>query len=258
MSDPFEEHLRGWQEYCATPWARIRYAVVAETLARNLSVLDGPLRVLDVGGGDGLDSLPLAEAGHDVTVLDTSPGMLAEARRTAEERGVAARLTTVEGSIELLPSFGADWDVVLCHFLLRYRPAGSGDVDLLARAVRPGGVLSVIDTNPAGGVLGRVARSGPAAALELLDAVSQHSVTFDHTTRTLTAREVRAELERAGCEVLAEYGGRIANDLVTDDAAKQDPVFFADLLRLELALCDREPYRRVGQFWQLVATRVRT
>lgn len=31
---------------------------------------------------------------------------------------------------------------------------------------------------------------------------------------------------------------------------------FDDLLRLELALCDREPFNRIGQFWQVVATRI--
>ena len=69
----FDEQQRAWQEYTATPWARIRYAVVAETLRRNLDALDQErLRVLDVGGGDGLDALPLARAGHDVTMLDPS------------------------------------------------------------------------------------------------------------------------------------------------------------------------------------------
>jgi S-adenosylmethionine-dependent methyltransferase len=51
------------------------------------------LRILDVGGGDARDSLPLALAGHDVTVMDTSPGMLAEASRRAIERGVATGFT---------------------------------------------------------------------------------------------------------------------------------------------------------------------
>ena len=33
-----------------------------------------------------------------------------------------------------------------------------------------------------------------------------------------------------------------------------DPDFFAELLELELALCDQEPFVRVGGMYQLVAT----
>ena len=39
-------------------------------------------------------------------------------------------------------------------------------------------------------------------------------------------------------------------------APKADPAFFADLLRLELAVCDREPYLRMGMFWQVVARKI--
>lgn len=253
----FDEQQRAWQEYTATPWARIRYAVVAETLRRNLDALGQQrLRVLDVGGGDGLDSLPLAQVGHDVTVLDPSEPMLAQARASADRLGVGDRVRTVPGSLDDLGAVGDGWDVVLCHFVLRYRPADAVDVPRLAAAVRAGGVLSVLDANPAGAVLGRAARQGPAAALDLLRADSLHSVVFGEDTRKITDTEMRNALEDAGCEVLVQYGGRVVNDLLTDDGAKQDPAYFDDLLRLELALCDREPFNRIGQFWQLVATRV--
>lgn len=59
----------------------------------------------------------------------------------------------------------------------------------------------------------------------------------------------------AGLVPVARYGTRIANDLLTDDKAKRDPASFARLLELELALCDREPFLRVGGMWQVVAER---
>ena len=35
-----------------------------------------PAQLLDVGGGAGHQSFPLAQAGYDVTLLDSSPAML--------------------------------------------------------------------------------------------------------------------------------------------------------------------------------------
>src|SRR5580693_1781302 len=50
-----------------------------------------PARVLDVGGGAGHQSFPLAQAGYDVTLLDPSPAMLDRARQRLERLPADAR-----------------------------------------------------------------------------------------------------------------------------------------------------------------------
>lgn len=263
MSDLFGDKLAAWQAYTQEPWSRIRYAVVAETLRRQVAELapDGErLRILDVGGGDGRDSLPLALAGHDVTILDPAEEWLAEAERRATVAGT--EVATLAGGLDDLPdAVSAGYDLVLCHFVLRYRPAPDGrttgptDAERLATVLRPGGRLSLIDANPAALVLMRLTRRGPDAALAELRAATSHTVTFDHDTRKYPREDAEAELAAAGLRLLAGYGARIANDVVTDDEAKRDPAYFQRLLDLELALCDREPFCRIGGLWQLVAER---
>jgi S-adenosylmethionine-dependent methyltransferase len=73
--------------------------------------------------------------------------------------------------------------------------------------------------------------------------------------RRIDPDDVATDLASLGAPVVARYGGRIANDLLTDEDAKWDPAYFESLLEVELALCDREPFLRVGMFWQLVAQR---
>ena len=247
----FDERLDSWREYVATPWARIRYAVVGEVLRRHTETLGRPLRVLDVGGGDGQDSLPLAQAGHEVTILDPSARWLAEAGRRAAEQGVT--VTTVVGGLDdLAAGPRGEWDVVLCHFVLRYRPADARDLEVLARQVRPGGLLSVADVNPAARVLRALVTEGPAAALEVLDAERIGVAMFDTDARPVEPDEILADAERLGLRLRGRYAARTANDLLVDEDAKQDPAFFAQLLALELALCDRPPFRDLGFVWQLV------
>lgn len=249
-TEVFDDHQRSWTEYTSSPWARIRYAVVRKTLGASLTGLgDGPLRILDVGGGDALDSLPLASAGHDVTVLDPSAQMLSAARDRASASGVGLRL--VEGGIEDLPGAGA-FDLVLCHFVLQYRDDLTGDLARLVAATRPGGLVSVIAPNPASMVVTRLLRQGPDEAIAELGRDTVRTVTFDCEVRKVPFAAVESHLRSLGCTVVGRYGGRIANDLVTDDARKHDPEFYADLERLELALCDQEPFWRTGAFWQLV------
>ena len=249
----FDKHQQAWGEYTSSPWARIRYAVVGHTLERSLSDLGpGPHRILDVGGGDGADALPLAAAGHEVTVLDPSETMLAAAAAKAEAAGLD--VVTVLGGLSDAAGLG-EYDAVLCHFVLQYRPDERADVAALAPSVRPGGLLSVVLPNPVGQALARLVREGPVQAMDELGRDVIRTVTFDRDVRKVSVGQGQDALEAAGLRVVGRYGGRIANDLLTDDAAKHGSGYFEDLLRLELALCDQDPYRNIGAFWQLVAVR---
>lgn len=247
----FSEKLTAWRDYTETPWARIRYEVVGEVLRRQAEELGGHLRVLDVGGGDGMDALPLAHAGHDVTIVDPSNAWLAEARRRAHASGAA--LTTVRGGLDDLPS--GEWDLVLCHFVLRYRDTAADDVAALARHVRPGGRLSIMDVNPDGRVLHELLNAGPGAALDELHTERAKVETFQTDARKVSVAATTSQATAAGLTLIGVFGNRIANDLLVDNTAKHDSVFFERLLALELELCDREPFNRLGFAWQLVLER---
>jgi S-adenosylmethionine-dependent methyltransferase len=252
VTDVFSDRLTAWRDYTSSPWARVRYAVVEETLRRETSRLGTKLRIPDVGGGDGMDALPLATSGHDVTVLDQSRGWLDEAERRARAAGV--RVRTIEGDLSSPPDLG-EFDLVLCHFVLQYLPAGTRDLATLAGFVRSGGTLSVVVPNPVGMVLRQLVTSGPAAAMAELGAESKHAVLVDHDIRKVEMGELEDGLGEVGLSVLRRYGSRIANDLLTDNDAKNEADYFDDLLRLELALCDQEPYLRIGGMYQVIATK---
>lgn len=87
-----------------TPWEADAESVAPElrTLpARVEQSLDRPLgAALDLGCGRGRWSQELAERGWDVTGIDIIPKAVLDARRRAEERGVAVRF--VQGSVTAL------------------------------------------------------------------------------------------------------------------------------------------------------------
>ncbi|MBM7520448.1 class I SAM-dependent methyltransferase [Nocardioides nitrophenolicus] len=251
MTDVFGERLAAWREYTQTPWARIRYGVVGEVLRRQTEHLGDRIRVLDVGGGDGMDAVPLASAGHEVTIVDPSAEWLAEAERRAAAAGT--NVTTVLGGLDDLPA--GEWDLVMCHFVLRYRSRDSADLAALATRVRPGGRLSIMDVNPDGRVLRELLNGGPAAALAELHAERAEVETFQTEARKVGVDATTNEATAVGLTPVGVYGNRIANDLLVDNTAKHDPAFFEELLALEVELCDREPFNRIGFAWQLVVER---
>src|SRR3954447_18622410 len=83
-----------------------------------------PAAVLDVGGGAGHQSFPLAEAGYEVTLLDPSAAMLDKARQRLQglpdeaQRRVTLLQADGENADEAVD--GRRFDAVLCHGVLGY------------------------------------------------------------------------------------------------------------------------------------------
>ncbi|MEU7527162.1 class I SAM-dependent methyltransferase [Saccharothrix sp. NPDC042600] len=244
MDAKIDTSMTAWRQWQDSPWGRLRYTLAEHNLARHLG--DAPLRVLDLAGGDGSDAVRLAVRGHDVTVLDNSPAMLAAAAERAAAAGVA--ITRIEADIADLPD--AAYDVVLCHNIIQYRDDA---LALALDALRPGGLLSVMAINRhAAPLVTAVRRLDPAAALAALDTDQARTATFDTTITLYTAEDLSRLMRVSGCRVLAHYGIRAVCDYIADDERKHDPAFYADLERLELALTDREPHKHTARLFQLV------
>ena len=82
----------------ATVKGRVRTHVLHQQLLRHLPA--PPAAVLDVGGGAGHQSVPLARLGHDVTILDPSEAMLDKAadRLAGEPEEVRSRVRLVQAA----------------------------------------------------------------------------------------------------------------------------------------------------------------
>ncbi|WP_341271944.1 FAD-dependent oxidoreductase [Mycobacterium syngnathidarum] len=102
-------------------------------------------RALDLGCGEGGDSVWLAEQGWQVTGVDVSDTALSRASAEARERGVADRITFERHDLsESLPD--GPFDLVSAQFL--QSPIFMDRADMLRRAadvVAPGGRLVVVD-----------------------------------------------------------------------------------------------------------------
>src|SRR5262245_26129446 len=116
----FDSNLDRWRAEQRLPWSRIKYTVTQTNLRRH--VAGDALRVLDAGGGNGLDSIPLAVAGHHVTIVDYSAEMLGDAAHNAAALGAQDRLATLQANLLALPKLFPEptFDLVLCHNVLQY------------------------------------------------------------------------------------------------------------------------------------------
>lgn len=96
--------------------------------------------VLDVATGTGLVAEALLARGFRVTGLDQSPGMLAGARTRFGDR-----VDLVEASADAIPFPDASFDHLTFTYLLRYVDDPGATLTELARVVRPGGTVAMLE-----------------------------------------------------------------------------------------------------------------
>lgn len=260
-SGTFDEAISAWRQWQDAPWGRLRYAIAAANLGRHLDeALPGgvPGRVLDVAGGNGVEAIRFATAGHRVILVDYSAQMLAAAAELARKAGVSDRVTIIESDVAKLADRldGARQDVVLCHNLLPYVTDVAGTLQICLDALRPGGLLSIICGNAYSEPL-RVAvrEQDPSGALEALDSPVRMTKTFGAPMMPRTADEISAHLTNLGARIAGHYGIRSVCDYMADDERKYDASFYAELERLEIALSDRMPYKLTARLFHLIAVK---
>jgi len=227
----------------AGPQAAPRTAVVWAVLRGELDRHAGrTLTVVDVGGGTGGFAVPLAQAGHEVTVVDPSPDALAALTRRAAEAGLADRVRAVQGDADGLAELiePGSVDLVLCHSILEVVDSPTDAVTALGAVLRPGGAASVLVANRAAAVLGRALGGHLAGALALLGEPTAGG------RRWFDLASAVDLLGKGGLTVEEIHGVRVVVDLVPGAVLDAEPGAAEALLRFELAASTRQPYRDVA------------
>lgn len=231
----------------------VRYELVDRALAEHLPGL--PARIVDVGGGAGQQAIPLLRKGHEVTIIDPCPGMLAEARRrlASEDESVRQRVRLVEGTGErALEALGGEtFDAVLCHGVLMYLEDARPMIRALSGLASPGGIVSVLTKN------GAALAARPALEGRYRDALSSLGVDRDRgrlgvITRGDTVQGLSEAFAEAGLTVERWYGVRVFTDHLGDDLPDED---LPEILELEWEAGKREPYKSVARLIHVVGRR---
>jgi S-adenosylmethionine-dependent methyltransferase len=234
-----------------TPRTAVIWAVLRAELDRRAGER---LTVLDVGGGTGGFAVPLAEAGHWVTVVDASPDALAALTRRAAEAGVADRVRALQGDGDALAGLvePASVDLVLCHSVLEVVDEPASVVSALVGALRHGGAASVLVAGRAAAVLGRAMNGHLDVAAALAADPDGTAGPRDTLRRRYDVDGAAALLTAGGLTVEEIHGVRVLADLLPAAVADGQP---AALVELERALAARSPYRDLAAQLHLFARR---
>lgn len=244
MADPFVEGAY------ASVKGQVRTFVLHSQLLRHLP--PPPASVLDVGGGAAHQSLPLARLGYDVTILDSSPAMLAKAaqRLSAEPKEVRRRVQLLQASGEEAEEAtgGRQFAAVLCHGVLMYLDRPDPLVGALCRSTQPGGIVSIMALNA------HTLAILPAPEARWVDALAAFNASTEvgvlgANTRGDTVEGLSALLKLSGVNPEAWYGVWLFTDWRDLPANTTD---VAAVAAVELQASLQDPYRQLSRVFHLI------
>jgi len=248
----------------------VRQELVSRQLDRHLR--PPPARILDVGAGQGTQSIRLARAGHQVLAVEPDPDMRAafSAALDAEQAEVRDRVTLRAGSAGSLAAVtgGERYDAVLLLGVLMYLPASGPVIAELAAHVAPGGFLALAARTTTSALWRPAGRQDWQAALA---AFSEHDLARAEGRDMRYLNEIGAPARADSLDALTStaaacglelenwYGVRVAVDAEElDPPPPSDPRELAALLDVEERLGATDPYRQLGQLAHLILRRMPT
>ncbi len=217
-----------------------------------------PATVLDVGGGAGHQSLPLASAGYDVTLLDSSPAMLQKARERLRqlpaEVGRRVSLLEADGLRASLATNGRSFDAVLCHGVLGYLEDPGPLVNEVCTCTAPGGVVSIMTGNA------KTMAVRPALERRWVDALASFDSALEVGVLGVPSRADTVEglselLRDCGVQPQNWYGVWLFVDWLEFSGNTLDPhdrEQVAAIAAVELQASRRDPYRQLSRVFHLL------
>ncbi|NBX65399.1 MAG: class I SAM-dependent methyltransferase [Proteobacteria bacterium] len=144
MTSLAERYFEGWAHRYDADMADFRYAepaIIFEAALPYIGSFSAPLKILDIGIGTGLASLPFRQRFPDahITGVDASGAMLEICRA----KGVADALVRVDVAQAPLPFESGLFDVVLSAGVIEYLGAPDALIKDISRVLKPSGVAAL-------------------------------------------------------------------------------------------------------------------
>lgn len=235
--DTFKNNIYGSSK------GQVREAVLLRDLASILHSKQ-PLKIFDVGGGQGQIALKFAQQGHDVTICDISDEMLDVAKRKAIELGVTDKVTFIHCPLQELPSkLQSKFDVVLCHAVFEWLVDAQAALKVLTEYLNAKGQLSLMFYNANGQVLSNLVYGNfdyIEAGFNVKKAVRLNP------QNALLPDTVRGWAEQLGLTLSVDTGVRCFHDYMRDREQWTNNI--NKIVEMELHYSTKEPFASIARY----------
>ncbi len=230
-----------------TSKGRLRHELLLHYLQEHISGLDigeGPLDILDAGGGTGEMTRTLAALGHRITLNDISEESLAVAREKCRE------FSNVNYHLSPIHDVPKDkkYDLVICHAVMEWISDAELLLESLSGLLKPNGVLSLSFYNKDAQLFNNMLYGNFHFVMGGMKKRNQVRLT-PHSP--LSPSAVLLMFERLPLTILYKGGVRCFHDYLKEK--ELDEQKYRELFSLEVKYGCQEPYMWLGKYFHVIA-----
>ncbi|MBF0777795.1 class I SAM-dependent methyltransferase [Streptococcus cuniculi] len=230
-------NIEAYQAHIAQPWGQIYYQILFEQLKSVKA-----RTILDFGSGFGHVAQFLARENQVLAIEPNEDLIRARVSDTAfpyEQR---------QGSLEVLESLApASFDMIVCHNVLEYVEHPTLYLEAFCRLLKPSGQLSLVKHNDVGRIMQTVVFECDIPKTMGLLAGERYQ---SHSMGEAKFYEINEVLTRDHF-VLEHYQGIRTFYGLQPNCVKTEQNWLAEMMQLEVAVCDQSPYRDIAAFQHL-------
>lgn len=233
-----------------TTKGQLRQAILWQDLDVLLdSFGEGPLRILDGGGGAGQTAIRMAQRGHHVTLCDLSAEMIALAKQAAEEKGVSHNMHFVQCPVqEIAGHLESPVDLILCHAVLEWVVNPQAVLHALWSVLRPGGALSLMFYNANGLLMHNMVVTNFDYVEAGMPKTRKRKLSPNYPRKP---QDVYGWLQASGWQITGRTGVRVFHDYLREKSKQHER--YEQLLALETRYCREEPWISLGRYIHVTA-----
>lgn len=251
----FETGLPQWKQDQQSMKAEVRYRLAHRYLMEHLKPT-ADMRVLDAGGGNGIESLKLANLYLHVDLVDQSKAMLQDFQQLSEESAFHTSVNTHHlDLLDLNKHFTEDtFDAVLCHNVIQYSEEWETMLESVIKPLKVGGLFSLITRNQFSEPYRVNLDDYEIENLpDILHKTAGLSGVFESDLIFFTSPFLVDWLTNRGFEIDAVYGLLCLNRHPAYQQRTDDAVTTQKLETLEYDMGKRDLYRNTAYYIQIIA-----
>lgn len=230
----------------------LRRQIIWRDLKQQLPAISGdkPLRILDIGGGLGHFTVKCAALGHRVIYTDLSEIMMQKAQ--AHAKALVKDIEWLNLPFQDLNSEShGECDLVLCHAVIEWLADPEPLLPTLHSLLKTKAVLSFCFYNPAG----LVYRNLICGNFRYLNQREQQPIDPNSLTppNPRSIEQIEKGLSVSGFSQQSLSGIRVFSDYVLQKRGGNQSA--DDMMEAEMTYSNLEPYRRMGRYIHIIATK---
>ena len=249
-----EASLPKWKQDQLSVKAISRYTLTRRRLFEHFEPQPSQ-RVLDAGGGNGLDSLFLAAHDLQVDLVDRSRAMLHDFENLSNDYRLQRTVNVHRQDLRRLGHLFPEpvFDLALCHNVIQYSSHWEAVLEAVLRTLKPGGLLSLVTRNHHAAPYEADIIGLPESDLTaMLVSHTGRSSVFDSDLTLFSPEYLHGWFQRNGCHVLADYGVLCLHAHPALTHVDNESLVLSKIEALDIEMGCRSPHKDVAHYLQFI------